>query len=370
MVNIFNEPGQKPPLAGGMSLGNDYFHVILPGLKGGGRNLTGLREYIGSRGWVVASLSTRAGLKRSVFNLRAHYERLAQEIVAQAQGRIVRIYAHSLGGIEVLDLMKALARHQSLPAKNLEVIFISPPGVGQKGFSGLLEIGKRFTRVIKNLGLYDQNHLIPLRTGGAEPVQPQRGLFLEEWLPQMEIDCRKRKEFIAALENIDSKLLLLDKSIAGLAQEAFYLHQRHRLIKHLVERIICGKHISEERHQRYLQQHRELALDIAPGLTYLFISLIFAFKVLFNLYRGIDQRLLAAYEFCRRQEINTRWAIVVLGHDDLVLSEDYTNFSKLAASRQIPLLNFVFENEEHSSVAHKWELIDALENLQLSYKAT
>src|SRR6476661_5090154 len=103
------EHGQNISAPGEGLPGNGYFHVILPGLQGGGRNLTGLREYIDDRGWVVASLSTRAGLKRHVFNLKTHYQNLAQELITQAQGRVIRIYAHSLGGIEVLDLMKMLA---------------------------------------------------------------------------------------------------------------------------------------------------------------------------------------------------------------------------------------------------------------------
>lgn len=361
-MNNTNEQSEDAPFPREIAPENGYFHVILPGLQGGGRNLTGLREHIGTRGWVVASLSTRAGLKRRVFNLRSHYKKLAQDLIDQANGRIIRIYAHSLGGIEVLDLMKTLARHQDLPAKQLEIIFISPPGVGQKGFSGLLEIGKRFYKVVKNLGLYDQNYLLPPESADG---QDQRRLFLDEWLPRMMSDGQQREEFLTALEAIDSKLLLLNESEIQLEQQAFYIQQRHKLLKSLVERIICGKHITEVKHQHYLQQHREQAFDIAPGLIYLFISSLFATKVLFNLYRGIDRKLLAVYSYCQKLKINTKLAIVVLGHDDLVLSQDYTNFSRMARFRQIPIYNFLFENEEHSSVAHKWELIDNLERLEL-----
>src|SRR5689334_10121134 len=111
-MNNLYEQREETPIPCEIAPGNDYFHVIMPGLKGGGRNLTGLREYIGARGWVLASLSTRAGLKRRVFNLHTHYEKLAQELINQSNGRVIRIYAHSLGGIEVLDLMKKLARHK------------------------------------------------------------------------------------------------------------------------------------------------------------------------------------------------------------------------------------------------------------------
>ncbi len=94
-----------PALARPRSL---YFHVILAGIKGGGRNLTGLRQHIGKRGLVVASLSTREALKRNEFKLKTHYQNLAREIIQQAQNQTIRIYAHSLGGLEALDLLKEL----------------------------------------------------------------------------------------------------------------------------------------------------------------------------------------------------------------------------------------------------------------------
>lgn len=124
---------------------------------------------------MAASLSTRVGFKRGLglYNLKARYYGLAQELITQAQGQVFRIYAHSLGRFEVLYLMKALARQVNLPYKSLEVIFISPPGIGQKGFSELFKIGKRFGRVIRNLGLYDQQSLLPILPFEDTPVNPQ-----------------------------------------------------------------------------------------------------------------------------------------------------------------------------------------------------
>lgn len=40
-----------------------HFYVIMAGVKGGGRSLTGLREHIGNKGYAVSSLSTRFGVK-------------------------------------------------------------------------------------------------------------------------------------------------------------------------------------------------------------------------------------------------------------------------------------------------------------------
>ncbi len=356
---------QNPLFPGKTYPNSEYFHVILPGLKGGGRNLTGLREYIGLRGWVTASLSTRVGLKRGFCNLKAHYRNLALQLIAQSRGRTIRIYAHSLGGIEVLYLMKELAWHKDLPGNTLEVIFISPPGIGQKGFSGLFRIFKRLSNVIKYLGFYDQDYLLPFPALEGNTVDPQRKLFLDEWLPRLVTDSVKRERFKQALENIDRKILLSQSSKKLTEQKKLYLQERHKLLKGLVEKIINGKHITEEKHQQYLQKHQELALNIAPNFSYLVTSFIFLLKVFSNLFLGIDRKLFSTYDFCCEHAVNTKVAVVILGHDELVLSEDYASFIKLATSRNMPVYNFVFENEEHSSVAHKWSLIDALESLNL-----
>lgn len=363
-----NEEIQVPLFPLKSNPNSEYFHVILPGLKGGGRNLTGLREYIGSRGWVTASLSTRVGLKRGFSNLKAHYHKLALDLIAQSQGRTIRIYAHSLGGIEVLSLMKELARHKDLPRNSLEIIFISPPGVGQKGFSGLLRVGKRLGNVIKNLGFYDQDYLLPVTPLEGDSVHPQRKLFLEDWLPRLVTDPIKRENFKQALEAIDNKILLSEVSKRLPDQKNLYQQERHKLLKNLVEKIINGHHITEEKHQQFLLKHQELALNIAPNFSYLLTSFLFLSRVLFNLFTGIDRKLFATYDYCLNQSVNTKVAVVILGHDELVFSQDYANFTKMASIRKMPIYNFVFENEEHSSVAVKWSLIDALENLELSHQ--
>lgn len=363
----FKEYNQTLAPSNNITPDNGVFHVILPGLKGGGRNLTGLREHIASRGWVAASLSTRVGLKKGlgVYNLKAHYNGLAQELITHARGRVIRIYAHSLGGIEVLYLMKALARQTNLPYKSLEVIFISPPGIGQKGFSGLFRVGQRLVRVIRNLGFYDQQSLLPVSACEDNQVNLQRKLFLEEWLPHLVSSPLKREKFRQDLEAIDNKLLLPDKFYKLSDEEMLYLRQRHKLLKELVVKILCGEHIAEEKHQQYLRKYHELASDIAPTLAYLLTITIFSFMVLFNLYQGIDRKILAVYENCRQLKINTKVGVVILGRDDLVQIQDYAGFTEMAAKLHVPVYNFVFEDEEHSSVAYKWGLIDSLEEIKL-----
>lgn len=354
--------------------GIGVFHVILPGLKGGGRNLTGLREYIDCRGWVVASLSTRVGLKKGLglYNLKAHYAALAQELVTRSQGRVIRIYAHSLGGIEVLYLMKALARHGDLPLNSLEVIFISPPGIGQKGFRGLFNVGKRLFRVIQNLGLYDQKSLLPIYTleDPNIPQDPQRKLFLEEWLPNLIKSPLEREKFKQNLEKIDTNFQAINEINKLLEEETQFLRQRHKLLKDLVGKIINGEHIAEEKHQKYLQRHHELVSDIAPTLSYMLTAIIFTLKVITGLYLGIDRKILAVNEYCFQQKIKTKVGVVTLGRDPLVLTQDYARFIERAAQQEIPIYNFIFENEEHSSVAYKWGLIDSLEALKFNKNNT
>ena len=149
-------------------------------------------------------------------------------------------------------------------------------------------------------------------------------------------------------------------------EEMLYLRQRHKLLKKLVEKILCGKHIAEEKHQQYLQKHHELASDIAPTHAYFFTTLIFTCKVLFSLYHGIDRKILAEYENCRELKVNIKVGVVILGHDHLVKIQDYAGFIEMAARRHIPVDNFVFEDEQQSSVAYKWGLIDSLEELKFT----
>ena len=49
-------------------------------------------------------------------------------------------------------------------------------------------IGKRFVNVLNNLGLYDQDYLVPTLVSDSDRINPQRELFLDEWLPKMITD--------------------------------------------------------------------------------------------------------------------------------------------------------------------------------------
>jgi hypothetical protein len=343
-----------------------YFHVILAGIKGGGRNLTGLREHIGKRGMVVASLSTREALKRNEFKLKTHYQNLAREIVNQAQNRTIRIYAHSLGGLEVLDLLKELLKDESLPNKALELIFISPPGIGRRGFSGLFEVGKRMKSLLETLGLYDQFYLfpsIPAITGNQETRSRQREIFLNEWLPRLVVDAGKRAELVSAFQRIDRELLELRLNSALADNEEYYRRQRHLLMKPLLEQIICGEHITEEIHQQQLTQNHELGRDIHSRLAYRSLIVGFTFRVLKTLFVGIDRKILRVFEACQRMNIDLKLGVVILGKDRLIQLQDYDKLNRIARLKGRPVEIKVFENEEHSSVAYKWELIDALEEL-------
>lgn len=338
-----------------------YFHVILAGIKGGGRNLTGLREHIGKRGLVIASFSTREALKRNEFKLKTHYTNLAREIVRQAQSLTIRIYAHSLGGIEVLDLLKALLKEAALPNKAIEIIFISPPGIGQRGFSGLLEVGKRMKLLLKEWGFYDQFYLFPSIPGIPEAKNRQREIFLNEWLPRLVADGGKRTELVKAFQRIDEELVAF--KLQSEQEAEYFRRQRYLLMKPLLEQILSGDHITEEIHRQQLEQNHELSRDINSRLAYRSIFLGFMFRVLKTLFFGIDKKILGIIESCQSVDVDLKLGVVILGKDNLIRLQDYAELNRIAHLNGRPVEINVFENEEHSSVAYKWELIDALEEL-------
>lgn len=347
------------------SLAPDYYHVILAGVKGGGRYLTGLRNYIGEKGYVIPSLSTRVGLKRGEYRLKTHYQNLARELINLSDGHLIRLYAHSLGGVEVLDLAKALAEQEDLPHKSLEVIFISPPGIGQKGFKGVQEVGKRFYKVIRDLGLYDQYHLLPMSFEDDTFTPYQRQRFLDEWLPMLVEDETKRTKIGQAITTIDSEIqfLKLHPTLQKL-YEPFYRRQRHKVMKPLMEKVLYGSHIEEETHQECLQRYRELLQDKTSRLIFFPLTFTFIAKALKTLYQGIDEKIINVFDYCEQRGVNTSLGVVILGKDDLVRAGDYARLSKLSSSHRISVHKHFFEEEEHSSVAYKWELIDALEAIQ------
>ncbi|HEX2911723.1 MAG TPA: hypothetical protein VH186_13010 [Chloroflexia bacterium] len=351
----------------------NYFHVILAGLQGGGRYLTGLREYIGDRGYVVSSLSTRAGLKKGHYCLKSYYTSLAKQIVQKARGALIRIYAHSLGGIEALDLIRALAARTDLPHKTLELFLISPPGIGQKGLSGVGRVGLRFPKLIKNVGLYDQYEVFPLAGQAAEQLEQNELIllkhqrFLNEWLPRLIPDQKARNKIIEDVQFIDRELLLLREHPELRRQfEKWYLSQRHKIMRDLLNRIFSGKHIKEEKHQLYLSRYTEQKEHLAPKWAYLWCLTTLLGKLLKTLYQGLDYKVLELVEFCRAQGVEARLGTVILGKDELVKLQDYAHLNELCTQHSIPLYQHIFENEEHASVAHKWELIDALESLNCS----
>ncbi len=341
---------------------NPYFHVILAGLQGGGRYLTGLREHIGPRGYVVPSISTRAGLKKGENRLKTHYTNLAAKLVQQAQGHTIRVYAHSLGGIEVLDLMKALVARPDLPHKTLEILFISPPGIGQRGFGGMREIGRRFGTLLKNLGLYDQYYLLPSTDEQNEKLRLKRQVFWEEWFPRLIPDPIRRDRVEKAIQLIDAELLLLqDYPELQREFETWYLKQRHNIMKGLLNKVFSGSHIEEERHFRYLGRYSERSEDIASKRAYFPCLFSFTFNAFKTVYQGLDTKIMEVFKTCQKLGIDAKLGIVVLGHDDLVQIQDYDGLNKLSAVHAIPISRHIFKDEEHASVAHKWELIDALE---------
>jgi hypothetical protein len=357
--------GCEASIATRIPLTPGYYHVILAGIKGGGRYLTGLREHIGHRGYVIPSLSTRVGLKRGEYRLGTHYKNLARKLISLAGNQTIRLYAHSLGGVEVLDLAKALARQENLPHKALEVIFISPPGIGQKGMSGVREIGKRFYRVIRDFGLYDQYHLLPASFEDGALLPLKRKLFLDEWLPRLVTDKAKCERIATAIARIDAEIEFLQNHPALQKKyEPWYRRQRHKLMKPLLERVLYGSHIEEETHQQCLQRYRELVQDKVSRLVFFSLTLAFAAKALKTLYQGIDSKIISAFEYCQKLGVKTSLGVVILGKDDLVRDGDYTRLHSLTSSRRIAIHKHIFDHEEHSSVAYKWELIDALEAIQ------
>ncbi|NWJ45307.1 MAG: hypothetical protein HXX08_05450 [Chloroflexi bacterium] len=346
---------------------SEYYHVIFAGLKGGGRYLTGLREYIGSKGFVISSLTTRAGLKSGEKRLSTHYHNLAKELISRAKGRTIRVYAHSLGSIEVLDLMKALSESADMPNKALEIIFISPPGMGFRGFRGVGKVGLRLGKVIKNIGLYDQYHLYPLSTSNDEQAIEQRKYLLKVMLPNIIPDSSERNKITSELEAIDTAL---EGNQSGLANseevEKQYLKRRHILLKGLLEKIFAGQHITEEQHRESLLIHHELKNDLASRLSYSFIAFAFGFKTLTTLYRGIDSKIVEAVKYCQQQIIEVKIGIAILGKDELVKENDFENFNRLSSWNNIPIFKHFFSDVEHGSVAHRWPVIDALEAIKLA----
>ena len=342
-----------------------YYHVILAGLQGGGTYLTGLREHIGDKGWVIASLSTRCGSRRGEYRLTTHYDRMAKELIARSQGRLIRIYAHSLGGLEVLDLLPALARQlEDLPYQTVELFFISPPGIGFRGWRGLIKVLGRFYSLLKTLGLYDQYHVLPLLDETSETATRQRKLFLEEWLPMLVTDYARRKRLESRITLIDAELHLLAaypqlyQSYAG-----WYERQRHKLMKGLLEKVFGGQHIGTERHRVQLTRCEELARHQSGWLSHTSLSLAFLGRVVKTLYTGVDNKIVRVSQECRQRGMTLKLGVVILEQDGLVRAADYHNLRRLTALSGSGLAWQTFPGKEHSSVAHNWLLIDALEEL-------
>lgn len=263
--------------------------------------------------------------------------------------------------------MKALTAQPELPHKSLEVIFISPPGVGQKGLRGLGKVGRRLAKVIQTLGLYDQFHIFPLTAENNASLLQKRKIFLDEWLPRIITDSHKRERVCHELQITDAELLFLE-SRPTLKKEyaSWYQHKRHQVMKRLLEEVINGKHILEETHLKYLKSYGEFnQSNIKSRLANFTISFELAVRTLKILYRSIDSKIVETFEFCQKLGINLKIGVVIFGKDELVYDQDYASLMQLALSKHIPIYRRTFENQEHSSVAYNWELIDALETIRL-----
>ncbi len=226
--------------------------LFLPGLFGGGRNLTLIREALTGlsqetfRVFVPDSISTRYR--------RTFFDEILNSWLKAVEGKQPVIVAHSLGSVELFEVLKELKNRN---VSNPFVILVSP--LGTESTKGMGLIG-RLRELALNAAFYDQHTVYPLpdKFYQDQDISPSRGERRETFLSifgEEKVEFEGEKVSLReALEIIDGQLQRDDVS-----EEETHrlLRERARLLRPFIERMYRGEHVSEERHRKFMEVYRE-----------------------------------------------------------------------------------------------------------------
>lgn len=361
------------------------FFVFMPGMSGGGKDLTIFRKFFGKNGYAPSSISTHQTHKKSegTFQtfLQRHYAHMVKEVAVRSEGRDLVIVGDSLGGEETLDLVDQLLTLKDWGGKKLSLVFKSVPGFGLKGISGLMETLRRISNI--DLGLQESEYLYPLpeRYYRNLPQPPELGSppGVTRISDTVENKIARRERFETSMlgkvvkgkqaqKDILNRLAEIDQQILGVIPDGQLKQklwrERSRITKPIVDALARGEQFDDEIHQRFRETYKESAEDLLPTCKYYANALLYLVRSGKHIWKGMDRRLGEVLAKAKQRDIDINFRFVLADKDNMLTLSDIEGFQEGAAEEILGAFSgtLFLEASGHTSPAYDIEVLQKILN--------
>lgn len=355
--------------------GSQESFVFLPGLTGGGKYLTALRQTPDL--FVPSSISTKPALKKGEKSTKEHYENLVREIIQTTGDKELYLLGHSLGGFEAIDILNILIDNPDFKNKKVNLVFISTPGFTDKGIRGFIEFGKRFRQINKKVALNEQHTTYPLPEkfyetapqdiqdanispkvafkDSPEEREQRRYFFKDALKPQIIPKGKTKEQIITELNNIDKQIsgeIESKKTLEDL------LRERAMLLHPVIEALFAGKQIDDEIHQKALELYQELPENLASSLRHYISTLLYLARAGKHIAEGTGKQLQRVLEKAKSNDVDVNISFILLERDEMIKIDDIAqikqNFKQGVGIQEIDkTVSFLLmEQLAHSSIGY------------------
>jgi hypothetical protein len=351
------------------------FNVFLPGGTAGGEYITPIRDYLhtnfGDQVFVPSSISHYASLKKGE-SLETHYENLGHEIGLRAKDKNIHIIAHSLGGLESLDILKNLLKETSWSGKEIKITFMAGFGFVSEDITGIIETADRLYQIVTNVTVAEQHTAYPLPEKYYEVNPPKsptsdKAVTIFTDTPEQRAERRSwfetqltiltpeiKDKILKKLSEIDITLVkAMDTEDSRLFGEI--MSQRAEILAPFIQSLFKGENIPKDLHNKYLNLYKETTDNLAPGIQYYLSLLMYLNRVIDYVKGGVNTVLKEIIETAKVRKVDIKIEFAQLERDYLFQSSDVDRIKKDMDSKGIAstLSGFYFLQQlAHSSIGY------------------
>jgi hypothetical protein len=348
---------------------NRSFDVFLPGFFGGGKGLTELRKNTGM--FVPSSISTRESFKNDEKSLGDHYRNLTQEILQNAGNKDLTFYCHSLGCLEVNDVLQLMSNDERAKGKNIQIVLMAAPQSAEYGFKSLGNFVEKTQDFLKNVTVYEQHIAYPLPEAMYEDVKDDKEAseFLGVVKDTPEKRQKRKQKFASNLKkivpidedrnNVEKRLEQIDESLLkndvdDVEKQALY-DERIKILHPLIEQLFQGNNFDDAEVHEMMEKYRELSSDLSTPLRYKANFALYMGKAMDDVMYGSVNNLIDTAEKMKEKDIKASFAFALMEQDVYIKKEDIekikVQFDEKNAKEMLSGF-FFMEKLAHSSIGY------------------